>query len=98
MKLSYLLLPLCLVAAASQVQAADEVEPLVVTSPSAADTVEVVPYRYGMKLDVDRVISIQEPQELSCDVATATMVYVDSSETRRALSYLKVPSTCSNWG
>lgn len=96
MKLSYLLLSLCLATAASQ--AAEEAEPLLITKPSAATTVEAVPYRYGMKLDIDRVLSIQEPQEMTCDVVTATMIYEDSNETRRALSYLKVPSSCSNWG
>lgn len=96
MKLSYLLLSLCVVAAASQ--AAEEVAPLVVTQPSGANAVEVVPYRYGMKLDIGKVISIQEPTELSCDVVTATMLYEDSRDMRRALSYLKIPASCSNWG
>lgn len=97
MKLSYLLLPLCLVAMASQ--ATEEAEPLMITRPSAAAAMpEAVPYRYGMKLDIEQVISIQEPEEMTCDVVTATMVYEDSSDTRRALSYLKVPSSCGNWG
>lgn len=97
MKLSYLLLSLCLIPVASQ--AAEEMEPLVITRPSAAaEMPEAVPYRYGMQLDIDKVISIHEPDEMTCEAVTATMVYEDSSETRRALSYLKVPSSCSRWG
>lgn len=96
MKLSYLLLSLCMLAATSQ--AADEMEPLVITAPGSAATMQAVPYSYGMKLDIDEVISIHEPDEMTCDVITATMIYEDSSDTRRALSYLKVPSSCSHWG
>ena len=96
MKLSYLMLSLCLATAASQTTA--EAAPPAPPKPGAAASQEAVPYHYGMKLDIHRVISIQEPQDITCEAVTTTMIYQDSSATRHSLSYLKIPSTCSSRG
>ncbi|WP_027897166.1 DUF2790 domain-containing protein [Zestomonas thermotolerans] len=45
------------------------------------------PYQYGMQLDVQKVISVT-PRPQSCDVAPATMIYVDSHGDTQRLDYL----------
>ncbi|MCI1021444.1 DUF2790 domain-containing protein [Pseudomonas putida] len=47
---------------------------------------EVIHYRYGMKLDVAKVISITSTRG-SCDVMPAQMNYEDSSGELRILEY-----------
>jgi hypothetical protein len=47
---------------------------------------EVVHYRYGMKLDVAKVISVASNRD-TCDVAPAQMTYEDSSGKLNTLEY-----------
>lgn len=87
-----LFLPLCCIAALTQTACAappphDQNQP----------PPQVEPYTYGTKLDIVKVISIEEPQErLLCEVVTAKMTYLDSANRRRALSYLKMATGCSD--
>ncbi|MDH4582737.1 DUF2790 domain-containing protein [Pseudomonas sp. BN415] len=62
----------------------------------AAKSAESVPYRYGMPLDVARVISIDEPNSLICETIQAKMTYVDSNGEEKSVTYLKESSACAN--
>lgn len=93
MKPSLLLLPLCCIATLTQ--------PVDAASPTHEknqdSTLQVEPYTYGTKLDIVKIISIEEPQDrLVCEVVTAKMIYLDSANRRRALTYLKMASGCSD--
>lgn len=56
---------------------------------------EVVHYRYGMKLDVAKVVSLTSTKG-SCEVMPAQMTYEDSSGKLNILEY-RVPGTnCRN--
>lgn len=66
------------------------------TGAFAAESAEVVPYSYGMPLDVARVISIDEPSPLTCETVQAKMTYVDSSGDVKSVTYLKESSACAN--
>lgn len=66
------------------------------TAPSQA-----VPYHYGMRLDVGKVISMTEPQTQTqtqtqeCKVVTANMKYIDSVSGKPAeITYLKFSDAC----
>ncbi|MNM70091.1 hypothetical protein D3C81_817110 [compost metagenome] len=59
----------------------------------AAETPVV--YQYGMKLDIDRVISIEQPNE-RCEVSPAQMTYVDSRGEVHVLEYLRQTPKCSD--
>lgn len=50
-------------------------------------------YVYGMPLDIDRVISIEEPADI-CGVVTARMTYEDSHGVLRVLDYSKWSRSC----
>ncbi|MCP8466449.1 DUF2790 domain-containing protein [Pseudomonas sp. ZM23] len=52
-------------------------------------------YRYGMPLDVARVISIEQPNE-RCEVSLATMTYADSQGQVHAVRYLRQTQMCSD--
>jgi hypothetical protein len=54
-----------------------------------------VPYTYGMKLDVAKVISMTEPNPNRCKVITAQMTYQDSAGQLKAISYKKLDEICS---
>ncbi|BAU72135.1 DUF2790 domain-containing protein [Metapseudomonas furukawaii] len=62
----------------------------------AAKSAEAVPYQYGMPLDVARVISIDEPNPLTCETVQAKMTYVDAQGERKSVTYLKQSSACAN--
>ncbi|MCY1174745.1 hypothetical protein D9M68_333010 [compost metagenome] len=62
----------------------------------AAKSADAVPYSYGMPLDVARVISIDEPNSLTCETVQATMTYVDSQGKEKSVTYLKESSACAN--
>ena len=51
---------------------------------------------YGMPLDVARVISIDEPNSLTCETIQAKMTYVDSQGEEKSVTYLKESSACAN--
>jgi len=55
-------------------------------------------YAYGMRLDIDKVVAISEPDELyaPCRVVSAQMSYEDSAGQLRTLEYLRMSSVCSD--
>lgn len=56
---------------------------------------QAVPYHYGMRLDVGKVISMTEPSTLECKVITANMKYIDSASGKPAeITYLKFSDAC----
>ena len=59
-----------------------------------ADTAPVV-YQYGMKLDVAKVISIEQAND-RCEVAPAKMTYADSKGQVHVLEYLRQTEMCSD--
>ncbi|WP_271410340.1 DUF2790 domain-containing protein [Pseudomonas sp. Q1-7] len=62
----------------------------------AAKSADTVPYRYGMPLDIARVISIDEPNPLTCETIQAKMTYVDTSGEKKSVTYLKESSACAS--
>ncbi|MEE1924614.1 DUF2790 domain-containing protein [Pseudomonas sp. 148P] len=83
MKLRVMLLPLLLLSAAAQATQA----------PVPMD------YRYGMHLDVAKVLDLREPAtDYQCKVVVATMTYLDSKGQERALNYRKLSSGCTDQG
>lgn len=59
-----------------------------------ADTPKPVPYTYGMNLDVAKVLSIEEPHPLTCQLVEATMTYLDTHGQTRAVTYTKQSDAC----
>ena len=56
---------------------------------------EVIHYRYGMKLDIARVVAIT-PTDSSCGVMPAQMTYVDSNGDLNILEYRAAGTGCRN--
>lgn len=69
--------------------------PLTVTALSAAAAEAPVVYQYGMKLDVAKVISIDQAND-RCEVAPARMTYLDSHGQQHVLQYLRQTEMCSD--
>jgi hypothetical protein len=64
----------------------------------AADTSttsKAVPYQYGMPLNVNKVISMTEPQTQNCKVITADMKYIDDTGKPEEITYRKLSDACS---
>ncbi|WP_445178475.1 DUF2790 domain-containing protein [Pseudomonas sp. McL0111] len=64
----------------------------------AADTSttsKAVPYQYGMPLNVNKVISMTEPQTQNCKVITADMKYIDNAGKPEEITYRKLSDACS---
>jgi len=59
------------------------------TTPSNA-----VPYKYGMPLQVAKVVALTEPPTLECKVVTADMKYLDNNGRREEISYRKLSDAC----
>ena len=64
----------------------------------AEERSETTAYTYGMKLDVARVIRIEEPQSTTCEVVQAKMTYENSQGNTQTLSYLKLADVCVSNG
>ena len=62
----------------------------------AADHVTPEPYRYGMHLDVKKVVGIHEEPSVLCQVVDARMDYLDSKGHLHSLAYRKHADACSN--
>ncbi|WP_350447717.1 DUF2790 domain-containing protein [Pseudomonas solani] len=62
----------------------------------ASESTQVEPFVYGMHLDVAKVVSIDEPHPLTCELVEAKMTYVDSQGTTHAVSYTKQSDACFN--
>ncbi|HDZ55326.1 hypothetical protein LCGC14_0393740 [marine sediment metagenome] len=54
---------------------------------------EVVHYRYGMKLDIEKVVH-RTSTDGSCDVMPAQMTYEDSNGNLTTLEYLAAGTSC----
>ncbi|MBA1271772.1 DUF2790 domain-containing protein [Stutzerimonas azotifigens] len=65
-------------------------------SPLLADEQAEVPaYRYGTQLDVARVIRIEEPAPLTCEIVRAKMTFVNTQGVTERISFLKQAEACS---
>lgn len=53
-----------------------------------------VPYKYGMPLQVAKVVALTEPATLECKVITADMKYIDNNGKREEISYRKLSDAC----
>lgn len=62
----------------------------------ATESAQVEPFVYGMHLDVAKVVSIDEPHPLTCQIIEAKMTYIDSQGQARAVSYTKQSDACFN--
>lgn len=67
---------------------------LTITGASLVFADQTQPYRYGQKLDVQKVISLEEAPSKRCQVIDATMVYRDSTGIKRAVAYRKLSNLC----
>jgi Protein of unknown function (DUF2790) len=54
-----------------------------------------VPYQYGMPLQVNKVISMTEPQTQQCKVITADMKYIDNAGKPEEITYRKMSDACN---
>ncbi|MWV14326.1 DUF2790 domain-containing protein [Pseudomonas sp. R-28-1W-6] len=71
---------------------------LAVTSLSvqAVESNPVEQYKYGMKLDVQKVLALHEEPSQWCQVVDARMDYLDSNGQKRSLAYVKLSDSCSD--
>ncbi|WLH92726.1 DUF2790 domain-containing protein [Pseudomonas sp. FP453] len=53
-----------------------------------------VPYRYGMPMDVQKVISMNEPQTSECKVVKADIKFLDKAGVEQYVSYKKLSEAC----
>jgi hypothetical protein len=60
----------------------------------AAESIPVERYHYGMQLDVQKVLKLQEAPSTLCQVVEARMDYLDSQGRERSLAYLKHAQAC----
>ncbi|MFJ2389452.1 DUF2790 domain-containing protein [Pseudomonas koreensis] len=58
-------------------------------------TSKPVPYQYGMPLQVNKVISMTEPQTSQCKVITADMKYIDNAGKPEEITYRKMSDACN---
>lgn len=59
------------------------------------DVLPIKTYRYGMNLDIKKVISIEGDYE-ACEVVPMHMLYEDSHGQRHRLEYLVMGTGCTN--
>ena len=60
----------------------------------AAEPIPVERYHYGMQLDVQNVLQLDEAPSSRCQVVEARMDYLDSQGRERSLAYLKHAKAC----
>lgn len=53
-----------------------------------------VPYRYGMPMDVQKVISMNEPMTNECKVIKADIKFLDKAGVEQYVSYKKLSDAC----
>ena len=53
-----------------------------------------VPYKYGMPLQVAKVVALTEPATQECKVITADMKYIDNNGSPEEISYRKLSDAC----
>ncbi|BGD24564.1 hypothetical protein VNPA120719_22290 [Pseudomonas aeruginosa] len=64
----------------------------------AAAPVPTESYRYGMPLDVHKVVATQEQASTTCEIVDARMDYLDSAGKLHSLAYRKYASACNQGG
>lgn len=64
----------------------------------ADEGTETPAYSYDTKLDIARVVRIEEPQSQTCEVVQATMTYVNTQGLTKTLSFLKLADVCISNG
>lgn len=64
----------------------------------AEESTETRPYVYGMRLDIAKVLRIDEPQPLKCELIRAKMTYVNTKGVTEAISFLKLAEVCLSNG
>lgn len=66
----------------------------------AADSQPVEQYHYGQKLDVKKVVAIQEEaaSPFDCGIVNARMDYLDSQGQPHSLAYRKFATDCNEGG
>ncbi|MGX1021124.1 hypothetical protein AB7M33_003800 [Pseudomonas sp. Y3 TE3536] len=69
-----------------------------VTSALSAPLANADDYHYGDHMDIAKVISIDVPSPLTCQVVTATMRYIDSSGVTRTVEFRQLAAACSASG
>ncbi len=70
---------------------------LALAGPSqAAEVGESESYRYGDRLDIARVLRIEQPATELCEVVDETMVYLDSRGTERRLVHRALSQACQH--
>lgn len=55
---------------------------------------EVPAYRYGTKLNIGRVIRIEEPAPPACEIVRAKMTFVNTQGATEQVSFLKQAEAC----
>jgi len=62
----------------------------------AADRMESpTPYGYDTHLDINHVISVDEPKPVHCEVVNAQMTYLDSASEVHTVTYKKMAESCA---
>lgn len=66
----------------------------------AVETPPVEQYHYGQKLDVKKVLAIQEDagSPFDCGIVNARMYYLDSQGQPHSLAYRKFATACNEGG
>ncbi|MFL1505073.1 DUF2790 domain-containing protein [Pseudomonas sp. S191] len=59
-----------------------------------ATAAKPVPYRYGMPLNIDKVIAMNEIQTNDCKVINADIKFVDNAGKIKDVGYLKMSEAC----
>ncbi|MCW3148116.1 DUF2790 domain-containing protein [Stutzerimonas stutzeri] len=57
---------------------------------------QAVPYEYGDKLDIAKLVSLEVPQG-GCEVVEAKMTYIDSKGETHVTTYLRQGTECGNF-
>lgn len=62
---------------------------------AADESLKAVDYKYGMDLDVAKVISIVDQPHPPCSLVKSQMTYKDSQGEVHAVNYVKLDSECA---
>jgi hypothetical protein len=62
----------------------------------ASNKIPTSDYTYGAKLDIARIVSMEEPDTRTCEVVEAKMTYVNSQGIVNAVTYKKLSEVCAS--
>ncbi|MFJ3448723.1 DUF2790 domain-containing protein [Pseudomonas sichuanensis] len=68
---------------------------LAISTSGGAFATETSAYRYGMKLDIAQVVTVEAPSAIEGHTSTAILTYRDSNGQLQAVSYSQ-PTTLAN--